>query len=138
MRFIDANVFIYAILKPKSSLPAAVQKKKSAAKNIFLRVNEGEPVITTTVHLSEVANVLEDTAGLEFVIDLLTAIFSKPTIEVEPVTPDIYLESALTAKKSGISVNDALALLVMEKRGIEEIYTFDRHFGQVNVKVVQE
>ena len=54
------------------------------------------------------------------------------------MTPDIYLESVLKAKKSGISVNDALALLIMENRGIEEIYTFDRHFEQVNVKVVQE
>ena len=137
MRFIDANVFIYAILKPKPSLPASILKKKSAAKAIFLRVNEGEPVITTTLHLSEVANVLEDTAGLELATDFLSAVFSKPTIEVEPVTPDIYLESVHHAKKSHISVNDALALLTMEKRGIEEIYTFDRHFGQVNVRVVQ-
>ena len=71
-------------------------------------------------------------------INFIYAIFSKPTIEIEPVTPDIYLESALTAKKSGISVNDALALLIMENRGIEEIYTFDRHFELVNVKVVFE
>ena len=65
MRFIDANLFIYAVLKPKS-LPAAVLQKKTAAKEIFLRVNDGEPVLTTTVHLSEVANVLEDAAGNGF------------------------------------------------------------------------
>jgi predicted nucleic acid-binding protein len=138
MRFIDANVFIYAILKPKPSLPAAVQQKKSAAKAIFLRVNEGEPVITTTVHLSEIANVLEDAAGLEFAIDFLTAVFSKPTIEVETVTSETYRESVHSAKKTGISINDALALLIMEERDIDEIYTFDLHFEQVNVRVVRE
>ena len=45
MRFIDANLFIYAVLTPKKPLPAAVVRKKTAAKNIFLRVNDGEPVL---------------------------------------------------------------------------------------------
>jgi predicted nucleic acid-binding protein len=101
-------------------------------------VNEGEPVITTTVHLSEIANVLEDAAGLEFAIDFLTAVFSKPTIEVETVTSETYRESVHSAKKTGISINDALALLIMEERDIDEIYTFDLHFEQVNVRVVRE
>ena len=82
MRFIDANVFIYAVLKPKMALPEAVLQKKTAAKEIFLRVNAGEPVTTTTVHLSEVANVLEDAAGISFAADLLSAILTKPTINV--------------------------------------------------------
>jgi predicted nucleic acid-binding protein len=138
MRFIDANVFIYAALKPRQNLPDPVLQKKRAANTIFLRVNDGEPVITTTVHLSEVANVLEDAAGIAFATDFLSALFSKPGITVAPVTPDDYRESIHRAKESGISVNDALALVVMEEQGIDEIYTFDRHFEQVNVNVVQE
>jgi predicted nucleic acid-binding protein len=138
MRFIDANVFIYAALKPRQNLPDPVLQKKRAANTIFLRVNDGEPVITTTVHLSEVANVLEDVAGIAFATDFLSALFSKPGIAVAPVTPDGYRESIHRAKESGISVNDALALVVMEEQGIDEIYTFDRHFEQVNVNVVQE
>lgn len=138
MRFIDANVFIYAILKPKIALPEAVQRKKTAAKDIFLRVNAGEPVTTTTVHLSEVANVLEDAAGISFVIDFLSALVIKSTINVEPVTVDDYRESILLAKKSAISINDALAILIMERQGIGEIYTFDRHFNNTKVKIVQK
>jgi predicted nucleic acid-binding protein len=138
MRFIDANVFIYAVLKPKTALPDSVLKKKTAANGIFLRMNAGEPVTTTTVHLSEVANVLEDAAGLSFSGDLLAAILTKPTITVEPVTADDYRESIRLAQKSAISINDALALIIMKRQGIDEIYTFDRHFRQAKVRVVQE
>ena len=138
MRFIDANVFIYAVLKPKSALPPALMEKKAAAKEIFLRVNAGEPVVTTTVHLSEVANVLEDAAGLPFATDLLSAILLKPTITAEPVTSDDYRESIRGAGNLGISINDALAVIVMERQGIEEIYTFDKHLRSAPVRIVQE
>ena len=138
MRFIDANVFIYAVLKPKTALPEAVLRKKTAAKEIFLRVNAGEPVTTTTVHLSEVANVLEDASGISFAGDLISAILTKPTIIVEPVSADDYRESIQLARKSTISINDALAIIIMERQGIDEIYTLDRHFKQVKVRIVQE
>ena len=138
MRFIDANLFIYAVLKPKKPLPPAVAKKKTAAKKIFLRVNEGEPVMTTTVHLSEVANVLEDAAGIGFACDLLAAVTTKPSIDVRPVSADDYRESIQRAQKYSVSINDALALMVMEEQGIDEIYTFDRHFERTQVHCVQE
>ena len=138
MRFIDANVFIYAILKPKTVLPEAVRRKKAAAKEIFLRVNAGEPVTTTTVHVSEVANVLEDAAGLSFAVDFLSALLLKSNLVVEPVSVDDYRESILLAQKSAISINDALAILIMERKGIDEIYTFDRHFTQAKVRIVQK
>jgi hypothetical protein len=138
MRFIDASVFIYAILKPKIALPEAVLRKKTAAKDIFLRVNAGEPVTTTTVHLSEVANVLEDAAGISFAGDFLSAVLLKPTISVEAVSVDDYRESIMLAKKSAISINDALAIIIMEQQGIDEIYTFDRHFNHTDVKIVHK
>jgi len=138
MRFIDANLFIYAVLKPKKPLPPAVAKKKTAAKKIFLRVNDGEPVMTTTVHLSEVANVLEDAAGIGFACDLLAAVTAKPSIDVRPVSTDDYRESIQRAQKYSVSINDALALIVMEQQGIDEIYTFDRHFERTPVRCVVE
>ncbi|MCK9581369.1 MAG: type II toxin-antitoxin system VapC family toxin [Methanoregula sp.] len=138
MRFVDANVFIYAVLKPRTALPDAVMRKKNAAKSILLRINEGEPVMTTTVHLSEVANVLEDAAGIPFASDFLSAVLLKPSINVEPVSADDYRESIRLAQKNAISINDALALIVMQQKGTEEIYTFDRHFNRTGVRIVQE
>jgi predicted nucleic acid-binding protein len=35
-------------------------------------------------------------------------------------------------------VNDALAYLVMVRRGVREVYTFDRHFERLDVVVVTE
>lgn len=138
MRFIDANVFLYAVLITRKPLPEPVVRRKAAAKDIFLRVNSGEPVVTTTVHLSEVANVLEDSAGIVFAGDLLDAILSKPSVEVATVSADDYRDSLVLAKKFGVSINDALALVIMEQKSIEEIYTFDRHFEQAPVRIVQQ
>lgn len=138
MRFIDANVIIYAVLKPKKAVPPAVAQMKAAAREIFLRVNAGEPVVMTTVHTSEVANVLEDAAGLPFATELLSALLLKQNITVEPVTADDYRESVQYAMSLNISINDALAVLVMERQGIDEIYTFDKHFRQAPVRIVQE
>jgi len=44
----------------------------------------------------------------------------------------------MLAKKSAISINDALAIIIMEQQGIDEIFTFDRHFNQAKVRIVQE
>lgn len=33
---------------------------------------------------------------------------------------------------------DALAVIIMEREGIDEIYTFDRHFKPAKVTIVQE
>ncbi|MFA7694516.1 MAG: type II toxin-antitoxin system VapC family toxin, partial [Methanoregula sp.] len=132
------NVIIYAVLKPKKAVPPAVAQMKAAAREIFLRVNAGEPVVMTTVHTSEVANVLEDAAGLPFATELLSALLLKQNITVEPVAADDYRESVQYAMSLNISINDALAVIVMERQGIDEIYTFDKHFRQAPVRIVQE
>ncbi|MEM2925821.1 MAG: type II toxin-antitoxin system VapC family toxin [Methanocellales archaeon] len=137
MRFIDANVFIYAVLKLKRELSERERGIKNASKEIFKRVNEGEEVVTTVVHLSEVANVLEDAGGLSFAISFIRDIFLKRNVQVEAVSDKDYMESVLFSEEKGVSINDALAYISMERRGIREIYTFDKHFENLgDVKVI--
>jgi len=136
MRFIDANIFIYAVLKPKRELNEKERAIKNAAKEIFKRVNEGEEVITTVVHLSEVANVLEDAANLSFAISFLKDILFKRNVTVEAVNDKEYIESVLVAEVKRISINDALAYLLMKRKGIEELYTFDKHYENLDVRMV--
>jgi len=136
MRFIDANVFIYAVLKPKRGLNERVQELKTASKEIFKKVNEGEKVITTVVHLSEVANVLEDVANLSFAISFLKDILLKKNVIVERVSDKDYMGCVLLAEEKRVSINDALAYLLMKRRRIEHIYTFDKHFQNLDVRVV--
>jgi predicted nucleic acid-binding protein len=62
----------------------------------------------------------------------------KSSLRIEPVTADDYRESIRLSQKISVSINDALALIIMERQGIDEIYTFDRHFRQAKVRIVQE
>ena len=59
LRFIDASAILYAVIEPKKPLSKQLTNLKSNAKNILKRINEGEQVITSVVHLSEVSNILE-------------------------------------------------------------------------------
>lgn len=50
MRFLDANVFIYAYYKPKRKLNQKEQLMKDQAKEIINKINQGKEEVTTTVH----------------------------------------------------------------------------------------
>jgi len=80
MRFIDANLFIYALLKPKKEPPENVRKIKKKAKDILRRISKGEKVITTVVHLSEVANVLESRASRSFAAEFVRTVLISENI----------------------------------------------------------
>lgn len=131
MRFLDANVFIYAYLRPRRRLTAEEEKLKERAKSIIRRVNEGERVITSVVHLSEVVNVLEGAMPIEALSELIKGILSSDSITVVGVSEHDYLMAADLALTRRIGINDSLALIKMRERGIREIYSFDRHFDGI-------
>ena len=131
LRFIDASVFLYAFLKPKKVLSKNMLELKENAKRILTRINEGEDVITTVVHLSEIANILETRTSKVKSAEYIEAILSKQTIHVYDVDVASYAEAVLKAKEEGLGVNDALALIFMEKLGISEIYSFDKDYDKI-------
>ncbi|AHL22411.1 type II toxin-antitoxin system VapC family toxin [Thermococcus nautili] len=137
MRFIDANVFIYAFLRPKKEPPENVKEIKERAKAILTRVSDGEHVVTTVVHLSEVANVVESRGGKKKAVEVVLAVLTSENIEVLPVSPSDYLKATLIAEEKNLGVNDALAYVKMKELDIEEIYTFDRDFEKLDVRVVK-
>ena len=137
MRFIDANVFIHAILKPKRLAGAAI-KVKNAAVKIFNRFNAGEPTLTTVVHLSEVANVLEDVAGVDFAANFIRDLLLKPNLKTVTVTPEGYLCASEIALATKVGVNDAQASLTMQKHGLSEAYSFDKHLDKLKVKRITD
>jgi len=137
MRFIDANVFLYALLKPKPDLPDEVLERKKRAQEILKRIEEGEKVVTTVVHLSEVANIIEAKVNLSTALDFIEELLTAENVRVLPVTPGDYLKATLVASEMRISVNDALAYSKMKELNIREIYTFNRHFSNLDVGVLQ-
>jgi hypothetical protein len=135
MRFVDSNVFIYAILKPKRKLTEDEKELKNKAKGIYQRIVENEEVVTSVIHLSEVANVLEDAANLTLSINFIEEIYKTKNILIEGVTREDYLSATIEAKNKNISINDMLAYLIMLRKGINEILSFDKHFD--NLKVIR-
>jgi len=104
---------------------------KEEAKAIVKSVEELEEVTTTTVHLSEVVNIIETGLGLQESLGFLTWIITSQNIKVYPVALEDYESAMPLAKENNISANDALAYLSMKTHEIREIYSFDRHFDKL-------
>ncbi|MEM3586841.1 MAG: type II toxin-antitoxin system VapC family toxin [Candidatus Jordarchaeaceae archaeon] len=133
MRFVDSNVFVYAILKPRRKLTKEEEEIKNKAKGIYQRIIENEKVVTSVVHLAEVANILEDAANLAFSTSFIEEVYRTKNIQVEGVTIEDYILATLEAKNKNVSINDMLAYLIMSRRGLKEIFSFDKHFDNLNV-----
>jgi len=134
MRFIDSNVFLHAFLRPRRELLYEERRMKEEAQHIIRLVEEGEEVATTTVHVSEVVNIVESGLGLQRSLGILAWVISKPNIQVYPATVDTYERALPVAQERGVSANDALAYLTMRDNGLAEVYTFDKHYDQLDIK----
>jgi hypothetical protein len=130
-RFIDANVFVHAYLRHSRPLKPSEEKLKGAAKRIVARVNDGEPVLTTVVHLGEVANIVEDHLPLSEALGVERALCLRENIEVAPVTRPDYIAALDVAQAHTISLNDALAYIAMRQRDVVEVYSFDHDFDRL-------
>ena len=97
MRFIDANVFLYALLKPKPNLPEEVLERKARAMKILRRIEDGEEVATSVVHLSEVANIIEAKVNLSTALAFIEELLTAGNVHILPVTPEDYLKATLVA-----------------------------------------
>jgi predicted nucleic acid-binding protein len=131
MRFVDANVFLHAFLRPRRTLTDGERRVKEGAKAIVEAIEGGEEVATTAVHLSEVINIVESGLGLQKSLGLLAWAISKANMEVYPTAVEDYEGSLPIAREHGVSANDALAYRSMIGHGLSEVYSFDRHFDQL-------
>lgn len=131
MRFLDANVFIYAYYKPKRELTEKQKEMKERSKEIIRKINEGEEVITTVVHLSEVTNILKRALSMEDLYSLLIGLFSTDNVRIVDVTTEDYISAIELMGELKMDPNDCLAVDVMRCEDINEIYTFDRGFDGV-------
>lgn len=132
MRFLDANIFIYAYYKPRIELSKEQKLMKAKSKEIVREINEGKlEVLTTVVHLSEVSNILKRSLSLVDLEALFMTLYSMDNVRIEGVSSEDYLLAVDTASELNLDPNDALAVNVMEKNKISEILSFDRGFDGV-------
>jgi hypothetical protein len=127
---VDASVFIYAFLKPKRKLQPHEIAIKDAAKKIVLRINEGEDVVMSVVHFSEVCNILEDYLPLEEAFAIEKGLLFRDNIVIREVSREDYLKAMSVAENQQVGINDGLAYILMKESNTRRIYSFDKDFDK--------
>jgi predicted nucleic acid-binding protein len=126
-RFVDANVFIHAFIKPRRELKPHERQLKKSAEEIVKRIDDGERVVTTVVHFSEVANMLEDSLPASEALKLEEALLLKKNLRILSVSKEDYISALGESEELRTGLNDALAHILMQREKLGEIYSFDAH-----------
>jgi predicted nucleic acid-binding protein len=133
MRFLDANVFIYAYYKPKKQLTPKEKQMKDHAKKIISNVSQGkENVLTSVVHVSEIVNILKHGMPQDQLTVIIRGLFMLDNVTITGVTREAYLAATELGDDLKLEANDALAVDIMKTNGVKEIYSFDEHFEQID------
>lgn len=132
MKFLDANVFIYAYYKPKKQLTEKEKHMKEQAKKIISDISQGkEEVVTTVVHISETVNILKHRMPLERLTHLVLGLFMLENIKIQGVSKQAYFTATELGQDLRLDPNDALAVDLIRVNNLEEIYSFDEDFNKI-------
>ena len=132
MRFLDANIFVYAYYKPRRQLTQKEKLMKKEAKEIIGSINEGkEEIVTTVVQISEAANILKHGMPLERLIDMILGLFMLDNIKILSVSREMYFATIELGRDLELDPNDALAVEAMMSSNVKEIYSFDEDFEKI-------
>lgn len=124
-RFVDTNVFIYAL--------TAHPQFGQTAKNILERIEKGEVAITSTLVLCEVAWVLEAMGRQGDIKPTLEKILSYASLEIADFNEDDLLMGASNMASEKLDFNDGVNLALMMRLGISEVYSNDqRHLAKID------
>jgi predicted nucleic acid-binding protein len=124
MRFVDANVFIYVLVKsPKEDY--------EISKGILKRIENGEETATSLAIIQEVVDWLEYNKRKKEVRSFLTAVNSYLTLNKLAIPWDSFLAAQDDVDKHKIDFVDALTVQTMAKNKISEIYSNDKDFDRV-------
>jgi len=125
MRFVDTNIFIYAL--------TGHPRFGEVAKSILERIETGEVAVTSTLVLCEVAWVLEAMGRQGEIKSTLEKILSYDALKIVSFNEDDLLVGASNMLVYKIDFNDGVNVAIMERSGIREVYSNDRrHLGRVN------
>jgi predicted nucleic acid-binding protein len=124
-RFVDSNVFIYAL--------TAHPRFGKIAKNILERIEGGEATMTSTLVLCEISWVLEAMGKQGDIKPTLEKILSYENLEVVDFSGDDLLMGANNMMAQGVDFNDGVNLALMVRRGVSEVYSNDqKHLGKLD------
>jgi len=124
MRFVDANVFIYILVK-------SPKKDYEISKGILERIENGEETVTSLAIIQEVIDWLEYNNRKKEVRSFLMGINSYLSMEKLGVAWDDFLLALNDIDEHQIDFVDALTVQKMKKNKINEIYSNDKDFDRI-------
>lgn len=125
MRFVDANLFLYVLVKsPKEAY--------ETSKRILERIEDGEEAFTNTAVIQEVVDWLENNNRKKEVGSFIKAVNSCLTMNKVDTAWHDMLAALDDTEKHDIAFVDALALQTMKKNNTREIYSNDRDFDRID------
>ena len=123
-RFVDTNVFIYAL--------TAHPRFGKTSMNILERIENGEPAVTSTLVLCEIAWVLEAMGNQGAIKPTLAKILSYEHLDVMDFNEDDLLIGANNMTAESLDFNDGVNLALITRLGISEVYSNDqKHLGKL-------
>jgi len=125
MRFVDTNVFIYAV--------TAHPHFGEIARSILERIEGGEAAMTSTLVLCEVAWVLEAMGRQGDIKSTLEKILSYKSLEVVEFDGNDLLMGANNMVIHSVDFNDGVNVAMMMRKGVSEAYSNDyKHLGRLD------
>jgi len=125
MRFVDANVFVYVLVKsPKTDY--------EISKRILERIENGEETATSLAIIQEVVDWLEYNRRKKEIRNFLVGVNSYLSLEKMSVGWDDFIAALDDVDEYNIDFVDSLALQRMKKNRITEIYSNDKDFDRVS------
>ena len=105
---------------------------KEQAKQIISNISQGKEEVTmTVVTLSEIVNILKHGMPLDQLTKIIRGVFMLDNVKIHGVTREAYFAATELGEDLRLEANDALAVDVMRMNNIEEIYSFDEDFDQI-------
>jgi predicted nucleic-acid-binding protein len=126
MRFLDTNIFI-------RFLTDDVPEKVDACEEIFKKaVEKQETLFTTDLVIAEIVWVLESFYELpkNEIQDKVEKILNTPNL----ICPhkDLILSALILYSEKNIDYTDAYNALILKENGIEELYSYDKHYDRID------
>ena len=126
MRFLDTNIFIRYLTDDDPG-------KADACEKIFRRaVAKEETYFTTDMVIAEIVWVLESFYKLSKnkVQDKVEKILNTPNL----ICPhkDLMLSALILYSEKNIDYIDAYNALILKEKGIKELYSYDKHYDQID------
>jgi predicted nucleic acid-binding protein len=133
MIYLDANVFLFAFIHPKKkTLSAKTKWCKQQAKRIVEELNASDSeyplYCISLIQLSEITNILKKHFSQRELHEILFGLYCNPNIEIVEVSYSDYLNAIEKMNEYDLDANDLSAYIIMKKKKISQIYTFDDGF----------